>query len=745
MVRIIAHFMHGEELEAARRVMTAVEETESYVLGEVDESEIPRLREQGLIVERLQEEPEAETSGRMRSRLRRGRREREPEPPSDADEATIDFSGPNFYLIRLKGPLLERWRRRLRESGVELLERVPPNAYTARLDPDQVQRVRQLPFVGGVRLYTPKDTSPDEVAHAASGPLPGVDKAMLTYDVRLHRREDLDQVLNWLQERGVTVAGTGRRKVRFYLPEGSSLSDEIRALPEVAEMERYIRPRLHNDHARALLGIDGPSPTEVIGHTSQTGRGQTVAVADTGLDQDHPDFEGRVVGVVARGRPGDASDPDGHGTHVAGSVLGDGSAADGSIRGTAPEARLFLQSLLDANGELGGLPVDLGDLFEEAHRAGARIQNHSWGARTNAAYTSNSLEVDEFVARHRDTLLVISAGNEGQAADRQNSTPGFIDWLSVGSPASSKNALTVGASRSDRTSGGRAALTYGEVWPDEFPDPPIGDERISGDAEALAAFSSRGPCDDDHIKPDVVAPGTDIASTKSSRAPSRNFWGAFPGNGRYAFLGGTSMAAPLVSGCAALVREYYVDDRDHEPSAALLKATLINGTRWLSGPDSLADHPALPNFHQGFGCVYMPSTIPNSSSPDLQLEFQDAWGDAEQGFSRTGQRFRFQFSASGGKQLRVCLSWTDLPMRALQNDLDLTVQHLTSGQKWIGNEDLPLRITTFDVENNVEVVRVGGPPEGDYLVQVSAKNLLGTPQDFALVVTGQLTSSLVLV
>jgi hypothetical protein len=57
MVRIIAHFMHGEELEAARRVMTAVEETESYVLGEVDESEIPRLREQGLIVERLQEEP----------------------------------------------------------------------------------------------------------------------------------------------------------------------------------------------------------------------------------------------------------------------------------------------------------------------------------------------------------------------------------------------------------------------------------------------------------------------------------------------------------------------------------------------------------------------------------------------------------------------------------------------------------------------------------------------------------------
>ena len=48
-------------------------------------------------------------------------------------------------------------------------------------------------------------------------------------------------------------------------------------------------------------------------------------------------------------------------------------------------------------------------------------------------------------------------------------------------------------------------------------------------------------------------------------------------------MGGTSMAAPLVAGCAALVREYYVSKRHHEPSAALLKATLINGTRWLTG------------------------------------------------------------------------------------------------------------------------------------------------------------------
>jgi serine protease AprX len=61
------------------------------------------------------------------------------------------------------------------------------------------------------------------------------------------------------------------------------------------------------------------------------------------------------------------------------------------------------------------------------------------------------------------------------------------------------------------------------------------------------------------------------------------------------------MATPLVAGCAALVREYYIKDRKHEPSAALLKATLINSTKWLRGQGSIAQHNRLlPNYHQGF-------------------------------------------------------------------------------------------------------------------------------------------------
>jgi serine protease AprX len=750
MTRIIAYFMQEEERDAARNEMAVFQETESFLLGDAEDEDIPKLEDQGLIVERVEENPEdqAETPGAVSpsslvSALAQGRsRESAFERDVAAEGPRIDFAGPNFYLIGLRGPLVEDWRQKFDELEVELLERVPPSNYTAKLTPEKVQRVDELPFVSGVRLYAPEDAVSVEMQRAAPPPPPGVERAILIYDARLHQAEDMEHVSRWLQDHGVSIAGTSKRKIRFYLPEDSPLMDEIAALPEIAEMEPYVRPVLHNDVARVLLGLDSDSQDEVAGNLPQTGEGQIVAVADTGLDEDHPDFQGRIVGIVALGRPGNYSDTHGHGTHVAGSVLGDGSASEGRIRGTAPRAQLFFQSLLDANGGLGGLPVDLGDLFDEAYQEGARIHNNSWGARTNAVYTFNSVEVDEFVAQHRDMLIVVAAGNEGRANNRVHANEGFVDWLSVSSPATSKNALTVGASRSSRTSGGYANLTFGQAWPNEFPEPPIANEMVSGDPEGLSGFSSRGPCDDHRIKPDIVAPGTNIVSAKSSRAPLREFWGAYPDNRRYAFMGGTSMATPLVAGCAALVREYYVSNRNHSPSAALLKATLINGTRWLTGSDSMADYPDLPNFHQGFGCVNMPSTIPNLSSPDLMLEFSDAWEDAEPRFVRTGQRFQFHFSNSGGDWMRICLTWTDLPQRALQNNLDLTVRHSQSGQKWAGNERLPLGITPLDVENNVEVVRIDNPPAGDYVIQVSATNLLGPPQDFALVVTGELGSSL---
>lgn len=206
------------------------------------------------------------------------------------------------------------------------------------------------------------------------------------------------------------------------------------------------------------------------------------------------------------------------------------------------------------------------------------------------------------------------------------------------------------------------------------------------------------------------------------------------------------MSAPLVAGCAALVREYYANDRNHTSSAALVKATLINGTRWLNAPDAIADPVGVPNFHQGFGFLFLPWCMPSPAAPSLALEFIDNWQDTQIQFSQTGQRLRRRVSVNGGERLRICLAYTDRPARGIQNNLNLFVQHLDSGQKWIGNEDLPLSLNIPDPDNNVEVVRLENPSAGDYLIQISATNLLlnrGESQAFALVVTGELSGSLV--
>jgi subtilisin family serine protease len=495
-----------------------------------------------------------------------------------------------------------------------------------------------------------------------------------------------------------------------------------------------VEPQLYNDFARRLLGIDGPAASPAPPLLSQDGSGQIVAVADTGIDDQHPDFQGRIVGKVARGRAGDTSDPHGHGTHVSGSVLGDGTASGGQIRGVAPKAKLFFQSLLDASGKLGGLPVDLNELFQEAYDAGARIHNNSWGADLGSTYTMNSEEVDEFIHAHPDMLVVIAAGNAGIAVTPRKSAKGFVDWLSIGSPASCKNALTVGASRSNRSDGPLSTRTWGSGWPAKFPDPPISTQTVSGDDQGLAAFSSRGPCDDRRIKPDVVAPGTDIASTRSSLATK--FWGLHP-NPQYAFDGGTSMATPLVAGCAALVRQYYTDTRHVAPSAALLKATLINSTVWLTGGDATAPSAGTPNYHQGHGRVNMQRAIPNPSQPGLALQFVDTWKTPGAALSSTGARRRYQLVLPAGvPELRLCLAYTDAPARGLQNNLSLIVALLGSSQKWMGNEQIADALLLPDPDNNVETVRIAQPPAGTYLIQVFAANLLKPPQDFALVVTG---------
>lgn len=737
-IPVLAYYYQKEEEKLIRKYLKDPEWTDSFAFGIINTSDIPLLKKEGILIDFLSDD----FTSRREIPQKKQSRSLGQKFLSLGEDQGDHKEKPNYYLISLKGPLLQVWKEKLDAEEIEIVEFLQNNIYKVYTT-QTIEHLYNLGFVFSARPFETADT--DVVVRRSL--LPEFDffepenEKIALYDIKL-QEEKTEDILNFLKEKKVNILASGRDKVRVRL-RGTELLAELRRLNGVVAIEEYIKPSLHNDKARQIINLTISRNAELTATVPYEGEGQIVGVADTGLDVDHPDFEDRIFKVVARGREGDSSDPNGHGTHVAGSIVGTGTASGGVVKGIAPKARLFFQSLLDEEGGLGGIPLDLKELFLEAYDEGVRIHNNSWGALAESEYMFNSLEVDEFVHQHKDMLLVISAGNEGSAFQPRNSRRGFVDWLSLGTPATAKNALTVGASRSIRQQGGFARLTHGQAWPDVFPDDPIHMEKVSGNPESITGFSSRGPCgNESRIKPDVVAPGSDIASAKSSLAPSTNFWGPYPGNRKYAFMGGTSMSAPITAGYAALIREYFIKEKSWEPSAALLKAAIVNSTRKLTGEDALADHDVIPNFHQGFGCINMANAIPNTVQKDLRLNFIDSWQKPEFQFNATGQRFLFSVQVKEGLPLRVCLTWTDAPGRGLQNNLNLLLMHKEKQFKWTGNENIPRTITAFDRDNNVEIIRVEEPNAGEYLIAVQAANIIFSPQDFSLVITGNLNSEL---
>ncbi|MCE5315625.1 MAG: S8 family serine peptidase [Armatimonadota bacterium] len=624
--------------------------------------------------------------------------------------------GSGHYLVLFSGPVGETERQALTDAGADVVEYVPDFAYMVRVEHAKVGDLKNVSGVEWVGLFKPEYKYSGDMSESA-------DKRQFV--VTLFPDASADYAISKADAKKIDSSGRMCRVIA----SGSQLA-ELAESSAVAWIEPYIVPNLCNNVSSEISGIP-----DVRSELSLYGSGEIVGVADAGLDTGSlstisADFSGRILNTYALRRTDDWSDLNGHGSHVVGSLLGSGALSgsdaathtyDTSFAGVAPEAELVFQSIGDG-GEYVFPPLDLASLFQPAYDDGARVHSNSWGSAANGQYTTYSNEVDQFIWNHKDFTIVFAVGNEAEDLDED----GIVDQDSLYAPATAKNCISVGATESYRTTGGYQ-MGYGTAWSSSYPVAPIRLDLMSDDRDGMAAFSGRGPTDDGRVKPDICAPGTNIVSCRAHGSISPTAWGLY--NANYIYNGGTSMSTPQVAGAAALVREYYVNEKGTQPSAALVKATLINGAVDISPGQYDSTHKecsAVPDFAQGWGRMNLEESL--ASDPPKVMEF----ADEPSGLS-TGSYREYQYSViDTSVPLKATLVWTDYPgsvlaAKELVNDLDLTVTSpsgFTSG--------------TVDRVNNVEQVLINSPVTGIYTVRVTGYNVAMDTQDYALVISGGL-------
>jgi hypothetical protein len=636
----------------------------------------------------------------------------------------------NAWIILFRAPLSTAVQQMVTDLGAQIESYIPHNALLVLCEAKTIDQINRLPQVEWSTPYRP--------AYKMSPALADLPPDLCPVTITLFRPAHLFEVEAWLRQRNVEITSRGadshRATLQALVPR--SLLPQLAEQPHVEWIEPHLQVELMNDQAMKQPSLNVETVWNVGG---LSGKGQVIAVGDSGLDTGslatlHPDFTNRLRHAYSFVYgTNDWSDHNGHGTHVAGSILGDGSAySNGLYRGAAYEAELVMLAMgSSAGGSSIHLPNPLSSLFKRAYTNEARIHSNSWGSNAGGQYTAEARSIDQFIWDHDDMLILLSAGNGGTDANRD----GVVDLGSIGSPASAKNGLSVGAAESGRPagSGGLSSRKWGQNWPGSFPVSPIATDLISashdGTHRGMAAFSARGPCADGRIKPDVVAPGTDIISCRSRSPKAGTLWGTGTGPlqgeaaNLYLFSGGTSMATPLVSGIAALTRQYFSEEHGVEnPSAALVKAALISGCQSLYpgqyGTTNVLEIPAnKPNPVEGWGMV--------NAADSLYPATRTNWFWDRNRLS-TGESHTFELVARDTAPLTATLVWSDYPAalaaaQQLVNDLDLLL---------ISPSGLTNR--PADRLNNIEQIHISAPESGTYQLLVHGHQVPKGPQPYAL-------------
>lgn len=404
----------------------------------------------------------------------------------------------------------------------------------------------------------------------------------------------------------------------------------------------------------------------------------------------------RTAHILLENRVTQIDNPSGfssHATHVSGTMIGTGDVIGGAAKGMAPEAELLGYDFNNDTSEMIAAAAN-----------GLLVSNHSYGFNINnlplwalGYYDNNARSFDQIIYNAPYYLPVVSAGNDRQSG--VNTGDGGYDYLT--DKGNAKNVLTIAATFE--------VLNY------------TGPGSVN-----MSSFSSWGPTDDGRIKPDLSAKGVNMYSSTSNS------------NSSFANFNGTSMATPNVSGSLILLQQHYNDVN----SEFMLSSTLRGLA--LHTADEAGNSPG-PDYRFGWGLLNIEKAaevISNNGTTSLILEENLI----------NGETFTTTVTADGLNDLMASITWTDIPgtvlpsgnedvdTPSLVNDLDIRVSQDGGATfyPWM------LNVAAFsapatkgdNIVDNIEKTEIAGA-SGEYIIQVSHKGILGSPnQVFSQIITG---------
>jgi subtilisin-like proprotein convertase family protein len=691
------------------------------------------------------------------------------------------FADSRLRLIKFGGPIAAEQRRAVEALGAEIVGYAPYYAYIVRMDRSRDAAARAIRGVIWVGPFLPAFKLDPNIARDLAGARIAERGGVERLEIGLHPgsgepalRSQLFSLPGIDHQFSENAGDHTRLVVRFDRSLLAVSLPQIVSLEDVAYVGYRWPNELFNSQAGWLHqgGNPPPTPTRPIFARGIFGCGETVAALDTGLTVSHCSFNDSAhspgVSVCNTGAscpvgtpnpahrkvpmyyvwsggssPGDSQ---GHGTHVMGSLAGNDLGAGAvdcatfstpggntDLDGTAPGAKIIAQEAGNSLQYLNNLGGTLYHAANTAFQNGARIHSNSWGSSCRNGfgvcisgctvdYRATSRDGDQVVWDHPELAVFVAAGNSGGAPGDPGCGPG----ADVGAPGNAKNIFSIGS-------------------------------NLRGTAgNGMSGFSSRGPTQDRRTKPDLTAQGSSIISAMNNTACGTRT------------ASGTSMATPTAAGLAALVREYlrrgfYPTGQDGtgipmpNPSSALIKAILINGTHAMTGSGSGGPGPSdpPPNTSQGWGRIHLENAL------YFQGDSRKLWLVDETTGLQTGQDHTYTLNVvSNSEPFTVTLVWHDYPATVnanptLINQLRLEV---TAPDSSVWTQKLPptgglsnpnpfqaTTTTDYDNRNNVHRIRFATPLIGTYAIRVVGINVaMGGPpprQPYALVASGDIAIS----